>query len=403
MQLTDIAVEVRDRDLKRLGLIRPEELRMGASILFNNVGSWSVNLPAQHPLASALRRPGAGIICYGPNDTLFSGPAIAPTFTANKSDPFGTVTVEGVTDEIALADALSFPDPTNPDPTTQTLAHDIRSGPAESVIYGFVNANIGPGAPATRRKAKLIMGANKGRGSTIKKSARFPVLGSLIQEIALADSLGFRVVQRGDNLVFEVYEVQDRSKVIRLDIMNNTLAAQTLAVKPPDVTQVIVAGQGELTERAFYAASNADALQAELDWGRRIERFVDQRQTDDFNEYVTKANEVLAAGGFTQLGVKLEPMDDSTMRFGTDWNLGDKVSAVTDIGEYPGITTGFVLAADADGFKVGAILGDPTSTDGTGSTEQLVKTTAKRLDQLERNAEVSKNNDAWAMQLMGVY
>jgi hypothetical protein len=36
--------------------------------LHNNVGTWTLTLPAEHPLAGPLATPGAGIIVTGPTD-----------------------------------------------------------------------------------------------------------------------------------------------------------------------------------------------------------------------------------------------------------------------------------------------------------------------------------------------
>ena len=383
MQLADITVEVRDKGLNRIGLIRPEEMDIDIRGEHNNVGSWTIKLAAEHRLTPVLRTPGSGIIVLGPSDVLLSGPCTGPTYEASTDDPYGTVTFEGVGDSIVLADMLSFPDPTNVNPTTQTLSHDVRTGTVESIMHGFVNANCGPAAPAARRKANLIMGTNGNRGPVTTKSARFPVLGNLLSDLAASAGLGFRVVQRDDKLVFETYAVTDRSAYIRLDVWNGTLSNQKLAITPPGATQVIVAGQGEMVDRQFYAATSADAQAAETLWGRRIERFVDQRQTDDSDEHIQKANEVLAKEGFTGVTVQATPTDDSTMRYGIDWSLGDTVTVVVDGDEEQSTVTGFILKASSEGVRLGAVLGDITNLDRNASIEKRLKDVETRLAALE--------------------
>lgn len=383
MDLTDITVEVRDKSLARVGAIRPEDLSLEVDDLFNNVGTWTLTLPVEHNLASVLGTPGSGIILTGPTDVLMSGPTVTPLYESKTSDPVGTVTFTGVTDTVVLADMLSFPDPTNVDPTTQTLAHDDRTGPAETLMHAYVNANIGPSAPAARRKAGLIMGTNLGRGPVISKSPRFPVLGTLLEQIALPYGFGFRVVQRGSNLVFETYQVADRSPYIRLSVLNGNLSSQKVAITAPGVTQVIIAGQGDLTDRTFVLGNNADSLSAEAEWGRRIERFVDQRQTDDPNVYASKIADELAKDGFTGVSVQVVPADDTIMQYGIDWNMGDKVAIVIGDTERTSLVTGLVLKVDANGFRFGAVLGKATDFDESASTAGRLTDVEKRLSYLE--------------------
>ncbi|WP_327292438.1 siphovirus ReqiPepy6 Gp37-like family protein [Streptomyces sp. NBC_01198] len=394
---------MRDKSLTRLGLIRPEELSLKVQPTFNNVGTWSLSLAYDHPLTEALRTPGGGVIITGPTDVILSGPVVTPTFATSAQDPAGTVTFDGVSDDVVLADMLAYPDPTNPDGAHQTLAHDVRSGPAETVIHAYVNANVGPSAPVQRRKAKLTMGANLGRGPTVSKSARFPVLGNLLAEIAVVADLGFRVIQRDDVLVFETYLVSDKSREIRLDTRTGTLSGQKVAISPPGVTRAIVAGQGDLTERQFLEVDTAESLAAEVAWGRRIEQFIDQRQTDDWNELQQAGDEAMANSGFTSVAVQAIPMEDSVMEFGHDWYLGDKVTVVVEDQELASTATGMSLLADSNGFKIGALLGDASGFDPQVALSKRVQNTETRVSQLEQNVSAADPQDDQIMRIMGVY
>ncbi|MFF3249741.1 siphovirus ReqiPepy6 Gp37-like family protein [Actinacidiphila glaucinigra] len=404
MRLQDITVEVRDKSLMRVGLIRPEELDLSLTDNFNNVGSWALKLASEHPLCDTLRTPGAGIIVTGPDDVLLSGPMVTSQFAATPTDPGGSVSFEGVSDTVCLADALAFPDPSNPNGATQTLAHDVRSGTAESVMHSFVRYNIGPSAPSARRKTGLVMGADGGRGPSVTKSARFPVLGNLLTELALLGNLGFRVVQRGASLSFETFVVRDRTATIRLDVRNGTLSGQKVAISPPGATRAIVAGQGELTKRQFLQVDTPESIAAEADWGRRIERFVDQRNTNDWKELQQAGDEVMADEGFTAINVQVVPMEDTSMRFGKEWGLGDLLTVVVDDQELNSVVTGAVIKADRDGFKVGALLGDATGFDADAALAKRVTNTETRISQLERNSasEASLASDQ-IMRIMGVW
>lgn len=384
MNVSDLTVEVRDKNLNRLGQVLHSDLTLQAAEQFNNVGTWTLALPYDHPLAPALRAPGGGVIVTGPNDVLFSGPMINYTSVSSKSDPGGTLTVDGVTDSVVLADMLALPDPTNVNPATQTLSHDTRTGFAESLLHAFVNANIGPAAPAPRRKANLTMGTNLARGPSVTKSARFPQLGDLLSEIAVLGNLGFRVVQRGSVLVFETRLIQNRSLDIRLDVYNNTLASQQVKVGAPTATVVIVAGQGDLTARQFYAGTTAESIASEASWGRRIERFVDERQTGDVAQHTQTANEVLTTEGFTQIAVRVEPTDDSTMRFSYEWFMGDRVAIVLFGQEVSAVVSGYKLITDSDGTRLGVSIGDTANFNRSEAQRRRLDSTTYRVSALER-------------------
>jgi hypothetical protein len=404
VRLQDITVEVRDKGLVRRGIIRPEELVLELTDNFNNLGSWSLSLASEHPLCDTLRTPGSGIIVTGPSDVLLSGPMVSSEFASTPTDPDGTVSFTGVSDTVCLADALAYPQPSNADGASQTEAHDVRTGRVETVMHAYVNANIGPTAPAARRKTGLIMGTDLARGPIISQSARFPVLGNLLTEIALLGQLGFRVVQRGSNLVFETYAVTDRTAFVRLDVRNGTLSGQKVGISPPGVTRAIVAGQGDLTERQFLQVDNAESIAAEADWGRRIEQFVDQRNTNDWAELQQAGDEALVDSGFTAINVQVVPMEDSQARFGKEWGLGDSLVVIVDDQELKSTVTGYVIKADRDGFKLGALLGDPTGFDASAALNKRVTNTETRLSNLEANSTGGGSSPSeQIMSIMGVW
>ncbi|MDH6462052.1 hypothetical protein M2302_002227 [Micromonospora sp. A200] len=395
MRLQDITVEVRDRSLVRLGLIRPEDLDLQLEDLHNNVGSWTLKLASEHPLAGALRQPGAGIVVTGPDGKeMFSGPTVKPENAATAEDPGGTITFEGVDDTVLLADALAVPDPSDPHMIKEWgTKHDQRTGPAETLMHQFVNANIGPGAPAERRSAALVsrlrMGTDHGRGPTVTKSARFKVLGNLVGELAVAADLGFRIIQRGDYLHFETYSVADRSDLVRLDIYHSTLAGHRVAMSPPGTTRVIVAGNVKGGARHFEHVTTSSSTAAEADWGRRIEKFLENTNAHEGEELEQTGLEVLADEGFTSLAVQVVPMEDSAMDFGTHWNVGDQVAVVVEGQEVKATVTGYVMKVDQEGFRLGVVLGDPTGFNADAALSKRVKGAEARISALESAAKTT--------------
>lgn len=403
LTMFDITVEVRDGGLNRLGQILPEDLNLTLTGRFNNVGEWKLALPIGHPLVPALRTPGAGIIvtiASGPltGQTLFSGPMVSPEVTTSASDP-GTVTLAGAADDILLADRLAHPAPTTLDPAD--AAQDVRTGTAEALMRAYVSANLGPAANVSRKDTRVAVPTGLGRGATSTQRPRFAVLGSLLASIAAGADyptiraayhpghLGFRLVQVGSTLEFQVYTVADRAAEIRLDVENGTLASHKVTTAAPTVTNVIVAGEGEGVDRTIVDRTTAEATAASVAWRRRIELLKDQRQTGDESELEQAGDAELAEGGLSQYAMEVVPGDDTAWEFGEDWNLGDIVSVVVRDGgdnalaasEYATVVTGYVLKSDSSGTRMGAVLGNPGENDLTKIE--------RRISNLEANAEAA--------------
>lgn len=388
----DIIVEVRNLDLSIVGQIHPDDLDVQVTDVLSGVGTWRVRLPAEHPMSPHLRTPGAGIVVTvaATGDVLFSGPVVKPEAAATADDPAGTLSVEGVSDDIHMTDRLAAPDPTSPDLDEQALAHDVRTGAAETLMCAYVSANAGPSAPSTRRVDSLTVSASLGRGPVLTKRARFHVLGALLNEIAAGTSLHWQVRQVGSGLRFEVEEGRDLTGDIRLDIRNSTLAAHRVAIGPPGATRVLVAGQGDLVDRQLVEMTTEDAQAGEALWGRRIERFVDQRQTDDPADLERAGKEVLDDEGFATIAVQIVPMEDSegddpgAMRFWWDWRISDRITVVVEGQEMTAIVTGYVLRINEAGARVGAVLGDPAGLSPDLALARRVDGIALRVDNLER-------------------
>lgn len=385
MRANEITVEIRNKDLVRVGMVPTDELNLEVAGKHNGLGEWTLVLPADHPLTKLLIEPGAGIIVTGPTDVLMSGPMVSFTRSQSASNPTGILTVSGVDDAVILADYQAWPDPDRL-PAQQLVDYDVRTGNAESVMYGYVNANCGPAALAARHKARLVMGPNLGRGPLVTRSARFEKLGEILSSIGNVSGLGFRVVQRENNLVFEVFQPQDRTDLIRLDVLNGTLQSQDVTVTAPDATQVVV-GTKNVEQRSFTTGTTAASQAAENQWGRRIETWVDRKTSP--NENIENATndaiiQALATNGLTKVATKLVPMDDATMIFQVNWNIGDTVAVVSGDTELTSWVSGFVLVVTSDGTRIGVTLGDPAELDPQAAMQALIRSLGMRIAALER-------------------
>lgn len=397
MRASDVLVEVRDTNLDRVGTITPQYLRLTANLRWCNVGEWTITLPGEHPMVPHLLTPGSGITValYGMPE--FSGPTTVPARKRDARNPDGTFTFSGVTDEIHLQDARAYPYPSDASVSAQAAANDVRTGPAETVMHEYVAANILPGtAPAGRirgARAAMTAATDLARGGTIQRSPRFDPLLEVLQSIAVwtlgtDEPLGFRMVQVGGELQFQVHPAADRSDTVRLDVGNGTLTSEEVQQSGPAVTVAIVAGQGEGVDRTIIQRTSTASEEGEAAWGRVIEVFIDQRNTNDLDELQQAGDEALAASGYTATNVKVIPADTQTMQYARDWRMGDTVG-VTVMGQPTrALVTGAAWLIDQTTCRVGVAIGDVTGFDTADVQAQRVNDLDTRVGRIERNAEV---------------
>jgi hypothetical protein len=386
MLLTDLTVEIRDSALNRIGLLVGPEL-VGATFVsrFNNVGSWTVRIPNGFPNADLLRTPGYGLIVTGPQGVIISGPTLSAQLDQGTEDPQGVWVITGADDSLILEERLAYPDPTEPDVTAQTQAFDERAGLAESVIKDYIDANIGPSAPVERQIPALTIEPDDGRGENVFASARFDKLQELIYSLATPSGIGYTVKQVNQDLEFQVYEPLDRTAEVRMDIANDQLTRTEYSYSSPKLTRAIVGGAGEAVERIFLEATTTDSVFAEGVWGRRIETFIDNRGSEDTDELNQAALEPLTEDGTTIVNISVSPTDDSNMRYGFDWNLGDKVTVVVDTIEAQAVVTEVGISIQTDGVRVGATVGSPQALDFESKLVRKAELSDQRISNLERN------------------
>lgn len=398
MLIRDLIVEVRDSSLARVGVIMPEDLvGLEAVQRFNSVGGWKLNLRADHPLADALRAPGAGIIITGPSGVLLSGSTVTAKNVKTADDPTGVWEIQGTDDSALLTQRIAYPTPDTADITAQG-DYDVRTGKAETVAKGYVKANIGSLAPSTRRVTGLAVEADSARGVTVTGRARFDALDKLLGQVLATSGLGYTIEQAGNGLEFQIFAPVDRSSSIRMDIDNNRLTKSEYAYSRPQATRVIVAGQGAGAERTLVERSSSASVTAETAWNARIEVFKDQRNTNDVTELEQAGDELLAEKGLTIESVSVTPTDDETMAYGVDWGLGDKVSVVVGDAQVTQVVTEVAIVVTDEGVKVGATVGNPVAISTDDVESQVIATQAsqdERISNLERNETGSSSGGAF--------
>jgi hypothetical protein len=365
MIVSDLIFEVRNASLARVGLLTPDDglTTFKATLRLNNVGSWEITIPENRPLADALRAPGAGLIVTGPNGVILSGPTTAVTKTNESGTPIGSWLIRGTDDSIVLGERLAYPTPSTADVTAQTSAYDVvTSVKASTAMIGYVNRNIGSSAPAARKITGLSTVTDPVVGSNISYAARFDVLGQVLADIAGVDGLAFDMYQSGSSILFNVWSPADKTKTIRLDVANNTLQKSAYGYGY-GISRAIVGGQGVGAARTFTEVTTASSLQTESSFGRRVERFVDQRDESDAAKLLTSGQSALADAGGLITSVDVVPSNDSTMRPLVDFNLGDMVTVVIASQEVSAVITQMSLSITDVGVYVGITVGNPVGVD----------------------------------------
>lgn len=391
MQIEDLVIEVRNAAFERVGRLRKSDLvGFTAVMCFNQVGSWTIALPNNAFLADELKTPGSGIIVSTDNGVILSGPTTSVVTNQTTEDPEGVFEISGVDDTILLLERLAYPEPSNSSVSTQATDYDTRTGLTEAVMKAFVNANIGPTATVDRKIANLSIETNAGLGVSVTKSARFETLQGLLVELANGSNLGFTIEQTlVGGLEFQVYQPTDKSTTIRFDLANNSLTKTEYAYTQPNVTRAIIAGSGEGVNRTFVERTSTDSLDAETVWGRRIEVFNDERGSATLTELEQAGDEILAVEGKTLVSSSVTPSDDQTMRFGYDWNLGDKVTVVIGDLESVAVVTEIGITVQEDGVYIGATVGPTTTTNFEAKVVDSVVSQEARISNLERNNSVT--------------
>jgi hypothetical protein len=386
MFISDLTVEIRNDNYERIAQIPVTEL-VGATFVsqYNNVGSWSVQIPNGYAVAELLRTPGYGIIVTGPNGTIISGPTVHASLEQETSDVKGTWVISGVDDSVLLADHLAYPTPSTADVTAQTQAYDAQTDYAETVIKGYVTRNISESAGTIRAIDALTVETDLARGAIVTASARFNNLQELLFDLADTGGIGYTIEQNDNALEFKVYEPVDRTSTVRMDIANNKVDKTQYQYAHPTATRVVIAGSGEAEERLFYEGTTTGSTEAEALWNRRVEAFIDDRGSDTTEQFSQKSDEYLTANGSTGISVAVTPTDDVNMRYGYDWGLGDRVTVVVDDIEASSVVTSVGIKISGDGIRIAATLGQPVSLDFESKVITKVSNHENRISNIERN------------------
>jgi hypothetical protein len=291
---------------------------------FNDVGTWELQLDFRATAATELAQPGAGIEIRRDDFVIMTGPVTR--VRRDRADSKNLLVVSGVDDNVWLRRRLAHPQPASSAPPYNSSADDVRTGVGSTVIWEYVNVNLGPGAIAPRRLSTLVMGTDPGVGESVSGRARYDVLLELIQDLAVAGGdLAFRITQTAGVLQFDVYEPEDKSDSIVFSDGFGNLSSYSYEQQAPEYTYVYGGGDGEGIDRSIVEGQDPSGVAT---WGR-IEKLVDARQTEDAPEVSQQIDTALSENS-ERLGLEITPIDTPNLKYGEHYQLGDRVAVVVD-------------------------------------------------------------------------
>ncbi|MFJ3601928.1 siphovirus ReqiPepy6 Gp37-like family protein [Streptomyces anulatus] len=369
---TALRVYVRNPELARIGTI-DDYTSLTVIPRYNAIGSFVLEISADSGKANLLAE-GNGLIIRTADGTLVdSGPIRTVDWSRSKDDPgAGKLTVGGVSDTELLARYTCWPAPGSVIGSQADTVYKISAVVAETAMRTLVTLNAGPGALASRKNPLLTLATNGNRGPVVTRQLnQFDSLLAVLTDIANAASLGFRVVQVGSGLQFQVYEPTDRSGTARFAFDLGNLTDANYTTTPPTCTRAVVVAGGQSSPRSCKTVDRADPLFP----GLLIEQFVDLTSVDTASvdlvaQMDQAANEALTAGA-GQGSLAISPIDIPLLQYGRDYQVGDTVSAKVRDSWMTDVVREVTLTCTAsEGTTVKAAVG---SSDGDGTVARIYK------------------------------
>lgn len=411
MAVTSWQVIARDPDLNRRGYLPYSKLTFDH--VHQDVSTWSLELPALRSVQAKLG-PGWGVIIVRDGVEILSGPMQDDgprSWSASDDGRVGTITVTGGDDTAIVDGELAYPAPTLAAASqTGAAANDIRSGPAETVIKGYVGANVGTTRAAARGDADapdvrlVTVATDLARGDTVQFTARWQKLTDIARVIAQAGSgLGWDVVQdiATGELVFDVYAPRDLSRRLRFSRETGNLIAASTTDSMPTLTHAVVLGQiptptdpsavEDPSQQPIIERKDSDAAEA---WRMIIRQTVDATSAaadDGTNQTaeMTQAGDAALADGRRQYATDVTIVETAQVRYPHTVRRGDYVTVIDP--NRPGRTISDTITsvhvevdtnAGTETVQLNVGVQDSAAT-GDDLTD-LVKVLKRKVAQLER-------------------
>lgn len=275
---------------------------------------------------------------------------------------------------------ITLPSPSRAADDQKDGSHYTAKGPAAEVIFQLVRTHVAQGArPEFRTPLRASSTWADEPGSTVSVKTRFKPLLEEVQTAAKTGGITFSTsMDRDGTIRFQQSVPEDRSRYIRLSEDNDALGQWSMERARPEVTKVLVAGQGEGDTRTLkLVEGNAN------DWGTSRIVFQDRRDTDELADLIEAGEETLADGAETA-SISVDLVDTPNMRFGVDFHIGDLVTVQLANGATIVDGVQEVELSYSSTGRDGKLTVGPTGEDHEGDKlVKLVKDLRKRIMALE--------------------
>ena len=250
---------------------------------FDNISDLEFTVKGSHKRLDYMMSPGTRVRCQLRGQTFIEGPIRAwegagpgvSEFTFSVEDNFRI-----------LRNFLIYQVPGGDMPAQSGAYHYTQTGDVETVFKDIVNLNI-----ANRSIEPIIIATNLHRGNVITAQARMAKVYNEMFPLLEANGLAVKIDATPAGLIVDVYE--PGTYPIKLSEESRIVKKWKAKVEAPDVTHVVVGGEGQAEARTFIDKS--DPVREAL-WGDRIEEFRDARDANDINTYYERADETLFDG-----------------------------------------------------------------------------------------------------------
>jgi len=306
----------------RIGIV--DDMRsFKGKIIFNDVGSWTLEVARASNSLIPLTSPMNGIEIFDTQTNLQFMTGLIDTREQKYDAENDTLTITGFDQNERLNWRLAHPSPTETFPPYTTTAYDVRTGVASTIMCQYVNANLGTTAIGARQMTSLAS-VDAAFGSSLTGRARWEVLLPFLQNLALqGGDVGFKMVRVGTALQFVTYAPRDLTADVKFSVALGNLIGGAVKTTSPKATYVFAAGTGDLTARVYHESSDGVALAA---WGRR-EYFLDVNNLTADAELKQAGDKTIKEQG-PQAEFAVQITDTANQEYGTDYSLGDKVTAI---------------------------------------------------------------------------
>src|SRR5699024_5390041 len=218
---------------------------------------------------------------------------------------------------------ITLPSPSRAADDQKDGSHYTAKGPAAEGIFQLVRTHVAQGARDEFRTPLRVSSTWADEpGAPGSGKSRFNPLRAEVQAAAQTGGVTFHTEMTNTGTIRFVQSVpEDRSRYIRLSEDNDALGSWSMERERPEVTKVLVAGQGEGDERTLKLVEGN-----QNDWGTSRIVFQDRRDTDELDDLIEAGKETLADNA-ESASISLDLTDTPDLKFNRDFFIGDIVTA----------------------------------------------------------------------------